>query len=283
MGLLTGQTAVITGSSRGLGFAIAREYATEGANVMLAARTERTLNQAVAGLKEQGFAAEGFICDTSNHEEVKALAAKTKAAFGKIDIWVNNAGVGAPYGPTLSIPVDRFTRVIQTNILGVYYGSLVAMDNFVSQGSGKLINLVGRGADKPVPFQNAYASSKTWVKSFTLALAKEYRNSGINIIAFNPGLVLTEMLTDVEVVPGLENEVNPLNTVIRLWANTPEIPAKKALWLASSATDGKTGLKVSILTPGFILRGLAKEVWRKLTHRPSSIPRINVHAIIEEN
>ena len=282
MGLLTGKTAVITGSSRGLGYAIAQEYASEGANVVLAARTEKTLTQAVASLKEKGFSADGYVCDTSNYEEIKSLAGKAKAVFGKIDIWVNNAGVGAPYGPTLSIPADRFSRVIQTNILGVYYGSLVAMESFVSQGSGKLINLVGRGADKPVPFQNAYASSKTWVRSFTLALAKETKDSGVSVMAFNPGLVLTDMLTDVEVVPGFENDVNPLNTVIRLWANPPDVPAKKALWLASSATDGKTGLNVSILTPGFMLRGLVKEGLRKLTQRPSSMPRISVQTIAEK-
>ena len=137
-------------------------------------------------------------CDTADLSQVQALADLATAGFGKLDIWVNNAGVGAPYGPTFSVPVDLFSAVIQTNILGVYHGSLAAMKRFAAQGSGKLINLLGRGADKPVPFQNAYAASKTWVRSFSKSLAQEYKASGAGVYLFNPGLVLTDMLTDVE-------------------------------------------------------------------------------------
>lgn len=276
MNLLEGKTAVITGSSRGLGLAIARAFAEQGANVVLAARTEGTLKLAVESLQKQGYHAVGFVCDTSRYEEVEALAKSAVSVFGKLDIWVNNAGIGAPYGPTLSISKENFTRVLNTNIFGVYNGSLVAMNYFIAQGSGKLINLLGRGADQPVPLQNAYASSKAWIKSFTLSLAREYKDSGISIMAFNPGLVLTEMLTQVEVVSGYEEKVNPLNTVIRLWANAPEVPAKKILWMASNETNGKTGFVVTLMTPWLLLCGIGKEIWRKLGRKPNMIPPITV-------
>jgi NAD(P)-dependent dehydrogenase (short-subunit alcohol dehydrogenase family) len=248
MGQLDGKVAVITGSSRGLGYAIAETYAREGAAVVLTARSENQLRDNVAALTAKGCKAAGFPCDVSDLEAVRALAANAVQAFGKIDIWVNNAGVSGVFGPTAATPVERNERVVQTNILGTYYGSITAMQYFLPQHSGKLINLVGRGDDKPVPLQNAYAPSKAWVRSFTLALAQEYKDSGIGIFAFNPGLVDTDMLRKLESMPGYEARLKPLSTVIQLWANEPEVPAEKALWLASSATDGKTGLAATVLT-----------------------------------
>ncbi len=276
---LDGKTAVITGSSRGLGLAIALAFAQAGAKVVLAARSEATLLQAVEQLKSQGYEAPGVVCDTAVLQEVEMLANKAVAAFGRLDIWVNNAGVSGPYGTTISVSPERFKRVVDTNILGTYYGSHVAMQIFLAQGSGKLINLLGRGADGPVPFQNAYASSKAWVKSFTKALAKEYAKSGVEVMSFNPGLTITEMLTQVEVIPGFEKSVAPLATVMQIWGNLPEMPAQKALWMASSATDGKTGLSVNYLSTGKMMAGLGKELLRRVTGKPGNVPPMQVHTV----
>jgi glucose 1-dehydrogenase len=279
MSLLSNQVAVITGASRGLGFAIAQAYAAEGAAVVLAARSRNTLDHSVELIQKQGFEATSMACDTSNPEAAESLADFALQNYGRLDIWVNNAGIGAPYGPTLSIEPNRFEQVIRTNIDGVYYGSMAALKRFLPQKAGKLINLIGRGSDGPVPFQNAYASSKTWVRSFTLALAREYRHSGVGIFAFNPGLVLTDMLTQVDVISGYGQKVLPLNTVIRLWANPPSVPAQKALWLASAATNGKTGLAINVLTPSVMIGGLVKEAWRMITRQPSPTPTIQTHEV----
>jgi len=276
MGSLSGKVAVVTGSSRGLGLAIARAYAEQGASVVLSSRTAPAVDQAVAELRRAGFAALGIACDTSRPEEVDALADLAVRSFGKLDVWVNNAGVGAPYGPTMSIPSASFTQVIQTNILGVYYGSQAAMRHFIPQNSGKLINLIGRGADRPVTFQNAYASSKTWVRSFSKSLADEYKQTGIGVYIFNPGLVLTDMITHVAAIEGYGRRMAPLNTVIRLWGNEPEVPARKAVWLASAATDGRTGLEVSVLTPGLLVGGAVRELGRRVLRRAGRTPDIDV-------
>lgn len=268
MGQLDGKVAVVTGSSRGLGYAIAETYAREGAAVVLSARSEGALRSNVEALTARGYRAAGFPCDVGNLDAVQALAAQTKQTFGSIDIWVNNAGVAVPYGPAASIPVERIERAVQTNILGTYYGSITALEYFLPQRSGKLINLLGRGDGKPVPLQNAYASSKAWVRSFTLALAKEYKDSGVGIFAFNPGLVDTDMLRKLESVPGYERQLQRLGTVIQLWANSPEVPAEKALWLASAATDGKTGLAVSVLTRKLVIMGALRYLFDKIARRP---------------
>ncbi|HNT23922.1 MAG TPA: SDR family oxidoreductase [Anaerolineales bacterium] len=276
MKLLEGKTAVITGSSRGLGFAIAKAFVGQGANVILAARTEETLNSAVAELRDQGYKAKGFVCDTAKLEDVERLVQGAVVTFGRLDIWVNNAGIGAPYGLTMSISPERIRKLVDTNILGVYYGSHVAMRQFLAQGSGKLINLLGRGDSTPVPYQNPYASSKAWVKSFTQALAKEYAGSGVQVMAINPGLVITEMLTQVDAIDGFQEKVLPLNTVIRLWGNMPEVPAQKVVWMSSSATDRKNGLMVNFLSFDRLMAGVGKELWRYITRVPSSKPSIQV-------
>ena len=269
MGVLEGKVAVITGSSRGLGLAIAQAYAREGAAVVLASRSSAALAEAAEALELQGARASWQVTDVGDLEQVKALADHAVKMFGKIDIWVNNAGYGGVYGPTATIDPQDFERVMRTNIFGEYYGSWVALQHFLAQGtSGKLINLLGRGDTTPVAFQNAYASSKAWVRNFTLALAKEYKKTGIGIYAFQPGLVETDLLRKVSVVQGYEKKLKIFSTIIRIWANPPSVPAEKAVWLASAATDGKTGLEVRVLTPGKQIAGLQRELRRLVQRQP---------------
>ncbi|MBI1295985.1 SDR family NAD(P)-dependent oxidoreductase [bacterium] len=279
MGRLSGKVAVITGGTRGLGLAVAHAYAKEDAAVVVASRAQSSVDRAVADLRADGARAAGIVCDVGDVGQVQALAQHAVDSFGRLDIWVNNAGISAPYGPTLEVSPEQFLSVIQTNILGTYYGSLVAMQHFVAQGSGKLINILGRGDKQPTPNQNAYAGSKAWIRSFTLALAQEYKKTDVGVYAFNPGLVLTEFLSDLEVIAGHEEEVQPLKFVMRLWANPPEVPAQKAMWLASSATDGRTGLSVTSLTPARLLGGVLKEGWRIVRRQPAPKVTLNVRSV----
>lgn len=265
MSILKEHVAVVTGGSRGLGLAIAETYAREGAAVVIASRSQKSVESAVQTILAQGGRATGFACDVSDLAQVQALAAHALATFGRLDIWVNNAGLSAPYGPTAHLPSDGFHNTVGTNILGVYNGSVTALRHFVPQGRGKLINLLGRGDTEPVPFQNAYASSKTWVRAFTSALAREYADSGVGVFAFNPGLVTTDMLSQVQAVAGFEEKLNPLKTVVRILGNPPEVPAARALWIASPATDGRTGLTIKVLTPTFLLSRGLRAAWRWIT------------------
>ncbi|MCA9888202.1 MAG: SDR family oxidoreductase [Anaerolineae bacterium] len=279
---LENKVAVITGGTRGLGLGIAQTYAAAGARVVIAGRSQSTLDAALKQLHEEGAQAAGIPCDVSDLEQVEALGKYAVDTFGKIDIWVNNAGLSAPYGPTVDIPPPMFMKVINTNIIGVYNGSVVALRHMLPQRSGKLINLLGRGEKKGVPFQNAYSASKVWVRNFTLSLAEENKDSGVEIFAFNPGLVDTDMIRQVEAVAGYEKRLKPLETVIRLWANPPEVPAQKALWLASSATDGKTGLRVNVLDRQMAIRGLLRDVWRRITRQPAPDTSLSIHTVTAE-
>lgn len=276
---LRDKIAVITGSTRGLGRALAHAFAAQGARVVVSSRSAEAVAEAVSALRAAGAQATGCACDVAVLEQVRALMEHARSTFGVPDLWVNNAGLSAPYGPTAQVPPERFRQVIGTNILGTYHGSLVAMEQMVPRGRGKLINLLGRGDRRPVPKQNAYASSKAWIRSFTSSLAAEYRDSGVGVYAMNPGLVDTDLVRHPEAVAGYEAEMAPLRTVLRLWANSPEVPAARAVWLASAATDGRTGLVVNVLGPAQLLRGLAAEGLRQLLRRPARDIELNVRTV----
>lgn len=279
MPILKDKVAVITGGSRGLGLGIAEAFAREGAAVVIASRSKKSVDAAVQSIQTKGHRATGLPCDVSDLAQVEALAAHALATFGRLDIWVNNAGLSAAYGPTAHLPSSEFLATINTNIIGVYNGSVTAIRHFVPQRSGKLINLLGRGDNQPVPFQNAYASSKTWVRSFTAAMAKEYADSGVGIYAFNPGLVTTEMLSQVSAVQGYEAKLAPLTKVVAILGNPPEVPAERALWIASSATDGRTGLNVQVINPTFLLSRGLRAAWRWIARRQEPEMPLNVETV----
>ena len=277
--VLKDKVAVITGGSRGLGLAIAQTYARAGAKVVIASRTPRAVDLAVDSLRASGYQAAGLDCDVADMAQVEALAQHAIQTFGRMDIWVNNAGLSAPYGPTVHIPRRDFITVINTNIIGTYNGSIVAMRHFLAQKSGKLINLLGRGDKGSIALQNAYSSSKVWVRNFTKTLANEYRNSGVDIFGFNPGLVRTEMLSNVHAVVGYEEQMNPLRFVAMLWGNDADVPAEKALWLASPATDGKNGTMVTVLTKRMMISRLIALPFRKLLNRSTELLPLNVTSV----
>jgi len=170
--------------------------------------------------------------------------------------------------------------LLNTNIVGVYNGSMAALRYMLPNHNGKLINILGRSGNKGIKYQNAYSASKIWVRSFTLSLAEEYKDQGVGIFAFNPGLVDTDMLRHVDVVQGYEQKVKPLETVIRLWGNQPDLPAKKALWLASNATDGKTGLVVNVINTQTMLSGLIREVIRQVMNKPAPDTSLDIHTVM---
>ena len=270
MASLQDKVIVITGSTRGLGLAIARACADEGAQVVVSSRSAEAVDHAVGELRAAGRTASGMPCDVSDLAQVEALAAHAAGTFGRFDVWINNAGYAAPYGPTAHVPPQLFMRSVQTNIVGTYHGSIVALRAFLPAGKGKLINILGRGSDgKPAAMQNAYAATKSWERVFTSAMAQEYKESGVGIFAINPGMMSTEMLTDLTAVSGYEKRLQAMPTIIRMWAKPPEVPAQKVVWLASSATDGKTGLVINTMTRGLMLSGVLREGVRRMTRQPA--------------
>ncbi len=280
MRTLEGKVAVITGASRGLGKAMAEAFAAEGARVVLSGRSRQEIEQNAAELKAKGLEATAFVCDVSDPKMVEDLACFALQTYGHFDIWVNNAGVGGPYGGTLDISCHDFLTVLRTNMFGTYYGSITAMRHFLPRRSGKLINLLGAGDRGPVANQNPYASTKSWIRVFTLALAKEYKDSGVGVYAFQPGLMDTDLLREVTTFDAhAERLKRVMPFLIRAIGKPPEAPARKAAWIASSATDGKTGLYIRFGSMPVMLWGFLREGVSQLLHLPARPVEIHTKVI----
>jgi NAD(P)-dependent dehydrogenase (short-subunit alcohol dehydrogenase family) len=279
MNRLMGKVAVITGGTRGIGLALAQAYAAEGASVFVASRSSASVEEAVRQLHLLGYQAGGTTTDVTDLAQVQALLEAAWREFGRVDIWVNNAGIAGLYGPKIQIGPESFFQVVQTNILGVYYGSRVAMKHFIVHGQGKLINLLGYGAKGAAPYQNAYGSSKAWVRRFTQSLAQETQDSGVGVFAFSPGMVLTDLLTQGVVIQGSEERLKNFPVVLRILAQPPEAVTEKAVWLASSATDGRTGLEVFTTSLGRMLLGALREGMRALLKQPAQPIELHMKVI----
>jgi len=165
------QVIVITGASSGIGLCTALLAAERGAKVVLLARSEETLHEVVKSIEAQGGAALYVRADVSVREQVERAAQEVVAAFGRIDTWVNNAGV-AIYGRLEQVPDSDSRRLFDINFWGVVHGSLVALP-FLRASGGTLINIGSEVSDAVLPLQGMYAASKHAVKGFTDALRVE--------------------------------------------------------------------------------------------------------------
>ena len=280
MRTLEGKVAVITGASRGLGKAIAQLFAREGARVVLSSRTKEKIEQNAADLRGEGLNAVAFPCDASDSNQIEELARFAIQEYGGFDIWVNNAGIAGPYGATLDLSHDQFLSVLHTNMFGDYYGSAIAMRHFLPRKSGKLINILGAGSKKPVPNQNAYGSTKAWIRIFTLALASEYKECGVGVFTLQPGLMDTDLLTEIVTFEHHEKRLRGfMPFLIRAAGKKPEVAARKALWLASPATDGRTGLDVHVGSRISFMIGFLREGLRSLFRLPVQTVEMNVKII----
>lgn len=250
MGKLDGKVAVITGASRGIGKAIAKQFLDEGAKVVLSARYQATLDKAVAELASPNIA--GFACDVSSYDSVTKLFEQSLKRFGKIDVWINNAGAAEPFGRIIDTPVEAWYAPIETNIKGTYHGCRAVLPYFLERRSGKIINLAGAGSGT-AKFDNTanisgYGASKAAIRRLTFALADEYKNSGLEILLLNPGLVRTAMTASDEQTAGMGKRKASFEIIQDIFGQSPQVAAHLAVKLASNWSDGKNGHYISAIS-----------------------------------
>ncbi|WP_417427801.1 SDR family NAD(P)-dependent oxidoreductase [Halpernia sp.] len=188
LGDLHGKTVVITGGTSGVGRAAAEAFALEGCNVVVAARGKEGLDETVSLCHDLGVVALGVPTDVSNFEEVENLANLALQFNGRIDIWVNNAGVMAS-GKFEEIPVKSMDQLVKTNLLGYLHGAHAVIPIFKKQKEGILINNVSIGGYMPAPFSTAYSSTKFGIRGMVEGLQGELSNKkNIHIVGLYPGI-----------------------------------------------------------------------------------------------
>ncbi len=191
--LLIGTVALITGSGRGIGRAMAEHLAAAGAAVGLMARTAAQLEEVAAGIAARGGQALALPADITDPGAVRQALARAESELGPVDVLVNNAGSFDCIGPVAEIDVETWWRDCEINLRGPLLTCHAALPAMIERGSGLIINVIGGGTGNPFPYGSGYASSKAALMRLTECLAGETREQGIGVFALGPGFVRTTM------------------------------------------------------------------------------------------
>ena len=239
---LQNKVAIITGGSRGIGYATAEAFLREGAAVILTASRPETAAKAVQTLQEKYPDAKvgGISPDLSDLESVKAAFDEVVSRFGRLDILVNNAGVSEST-PLLNYTEETFDKVMDLNVKGVFTATRVAAEHMAKQGSGVILNTSSMVSRYGQPAGFAYPASKFAVNGMTLSFARELGPKGIRVNAVAPGITETDMMKAVpkEVIEPMIAQI-PLRRL-----GQPEDIANAFLFLASEEASYITGVVLS--------------------------------------
>lgn len=226
---LEGKVAIIAGATAGIGKAMAKLFAAEGAKVVFTGRREDKGKAIEAEIKEDGNNALFIKADSTKREDIDNVVNETIKQFGKIDILCNNGGILCDPTPTEKMSMtDNFDRTMNTNLRATVEFSQAVLPHMLKAGKGSIVNTASVGADQALPMYVSYATSKAAVKHLTRSMAKEYASRGIRINCIQPGLTTSEM---VPVSGSFEQTVLPAVAIGR--TAKPEEMAYGALYLAS--------------------------------------------------
>ena len=240
---LKDKVAIITGGSRGIGFATAEAFLREGAAVVIGASSPSSAEKAVSKLKEQYPDAKvsGISPNLSDLEDVRSAFRSVVETYGRIDILVNNAGVSERTAFT-DYTEETFDKVMDLNVKGVFNASRAVVDHMVEQGQGVILSASSMVSRYGQPSGMAYPTSKFAVNGMTLSLARELGPKGIRVNAVAPGIIETDMMKAVpkEVIDPMVAQV-PLRRL-----GQPEDIANAYVFLASDEASYITGVVLSV-------------------------------------
>jgi len=191
--VLTEQVAVVSGAGRGIGAAIARKLAALGARTVLCGRSLAPLEEMARQISATGGEARAIQADVTEIGSVEKLASQVEAEFGRVDVLINNAGVGGFGGPLHELPPDQWEYVLNTNLRGVYYCIRSFAPMMIRASSGSIINISSLAGKNALPNGAAYAASKWGLNGLSYSIAEELRSHNIRVSVICPGSVDTEL------------------------------------------------------------------------------------------
>jgi 3-hydroxybutyrate dehydrogenase len=251
---LQGQNALITGSGRGIGRAIARLLAKEGAAVFLAARTHEELAATAGGISEKGGKVAFAIADVSKEEDCRRIVDCAREKFGPISILVNNAGHYGPVVPVEEYPLAEFDRVIAVHLRAAFVLTQLVLPEMYAHEHGAILNISSLSAKSAFAWGSAYAAAKAGMLGLTRVTAAEGAHKGVRVNAICPGPV-TETVMSKELGATLAKKIGVsseeqlagfLQTILQGRGQTAEEIARAALFLCSDASSAMTGQSINV-------------------------------------
>jgi NAD(P)-dependent dehydrogenase (short-subunit alcohol dehydrogenase family) len=246
---LQGKVAIVTGGGRGIGRAIARRFAAEGAAVLVTARTESEVREVSAEIQKAGGKAAAAAGDVSQEADCEKMVRAAREAFGAIHILVNNAGIYSPVRPAEKVEPHEWDRVIAVNLRGPFLLSRLVLPEMYERGSGNILNTITLAAKAPFQLNSAYAASKAGLAGLTRTLAAEGARKGVRVNGISPGPVPeTRMSKELGSHFAEYFHTSPEDSVKRMIegslqgrANTADEMAAAALFLVSDQSGAITG------------------------------------------
>ncbi len=253
--MLSGKTAIVTGSNSGIGLAIAEALAADGANIVVNSFTDGSADHAIATriAKEHGVEAVYLKADMSKGAECRDLVERTVARFGGVDILVNNAGI-QHVSPIEDFPVEKWNAIIAINLTAAFHTTAVALPHMKAAGWGRIVNIASAHGLRASPNKSAYVAAKHGIVGLTKTVALEAAGLGVTCNAVCPGFVLTPLvetqITDRMAELGLDRETTIRDVILekqpsKQFATVEQIAAATA-FLASNAAAQITGTTLSI-------------------------------------
>jgi gluconate 5-dehydrogenase len=240
---LDGRVALVTGSNRGIGFALARGLANAGATVILNGRDRERTEAAARGLKEEGLSASTSITDVTDRDAVLREVNRIEEQFGALDVVVNNAGIQYR-APFVEFPVEKFDAIMRCNVYGPFFVAQAAAKGMISRGRGSIINICSVQSELGRPSIVPYTTSKGAMKMMTKAMAAELGPSGVRVNGLAPGYFRTDLNEVLTKDPGFSDWlVN--RTPLGRWGETDELIGA-AIFLASDAASFVTGQMIYV-------------------------------------
>jgi len=247
---------VITGGTKGIGLGLARSFLNLGCTLTICSRSQEHLDKALSIL-ENSYSPDrylGLTCDVTKPREVQDLWIQSIKRFKKVDVWINNAGMGQPYKNIWELEPEFIHNITATNISGMIIGSQVAFKGMMDQGFGKIFNMEGFGSSgMKRPRLSVYGTTKSALTYFTRSMIKEMGSSPVILGTISPGMVVTDLL--LQPVAKENPEYKTTLRVFNLMANTVESVTP---WLAQKVLKTKKqGARIRYNTPfKFIFRFL---------------------------
>jgi NAD(P)-dependent dehydrogenase (short-subunit alcohol dehydrogenase family) len=267
-GPLSGKVVVVTGATRGIGRAIADAAARKGASVVVCSRTADAVERTLGELASQGANACGLPADVADFAQLEAVRDAALEQFGRIDVWVSNAGIANGYRPLDEESVEELHDIVAINILGHMYSAKLMVPYFREHG-GYLMNMAGRGwKGEATPYTASYAATKAAIASLTKSLAAENKDAkNVSINAFVPGMVDTDFYTDMKVSPRLEDSAHGVRFALEAFGTPLEEVGERCTTLIAEKPGRTTGRIYPMLTTSRVIVGGAKMAWWGMSGR----------------